>query len=183
MPGARAAARDCGGFLRFIPALGRLHHPEARCRHHYREPIPCPHLHNTLNATTPVLARALVSSSCISPNVLVRDVLQSSMQAESKLHDEVVEVYKAVKLLCAQYHVGQHEMRDWMEAINAFDQYGHGFISTDQVRALSYTTRPLVPTRQQHSNAFLQQAARDLVVCVFVRLAGRWCGRVAREPS
>jgi hypothetical protein len=58
------------------------------------------------------------------------------MQAESKLHDEVVEVYKAVKLLCAQYHVGPVEMRSWMEAINAFDQYGHGFISTEQVTRL-----------------------------------------------
>ena len=59
------------------------------------------------------------------------------MQAESKLHDEVVEVYKAVKLLCAQYHVGPVEMRSWMEAINAFDQYGHGLISTEQVRLVS----------------------------------------------
>ena len=64
--------------------------------------------------------------------LVVADCAQSSMQAESKLHDEVVEVYKAVKLLCAQYSVGHPDMRSWMEAINAFDQYGHGFISTEQ---------------------------------------------------
>jgi len=60
------------------------------------------------------------------------------MQAESKLHDETVQVYKAVKLLCAQYHVGHPEMRTWMEAIHAFDQYGHGFISAEQVRIIEH---------------------------------------------
>jgi hypothetical protein len=67
---------------------------------------------------------------------VVADCAQSSMQAESKLHDEVKQVYKAVKLLCAQYHVGHAEMRVWMEGIHAFDQYGHGFISTEQVSVL-----------------------------------------------
>eukprot|EP01043_Picozoa_sp_COSAG02_P009092 COSAG02_NODE_303_length_25213_cov_126.386199_15_plen_74_part_00 len=68
--------------------------------------------------------------------VLLPTCAQSSMQAESKLHDETVQVYKAVKLLCAQYNVQHDEMRAWMEAIHAFDHYGHGFISTDQVRTL-----------------------------------------------
>jgi hypothetical protein len=93
-----------------------------------------------------------------------RALPQSSMQAESKLHDEVVEVCKAVKLLCAQYHIANSEMRQWMEAINAFDQYGHGFISTEQV---GHAT--LCAATRSH----LQQAVDTrLMLCA---MAGRWC--------
>ena len=55
------------------------------------------------------------------------------MQSENTLQEETAEVYKAVKMLCAQYQVPQDEMRAWMDAVNAFDQYGHGMISTEQV--------------------------------------------------
>ena len=55
------------------------------------------------------------------------------MQSENTLQEETAEVYKAVKMLCAQYQVPQNEMRAWMDAVNAFDQYGHGMISTEQV--------------------------------------------------
>ena len=55
------------------------------------------------------------------------------MQSENTLQEETAEVYKAVKMLCAQYQVPQNEMRAWMDAVNAFDQYGHGMISTVQV--------------------------------------------------
>lgn len=58
---------------------------------------------------------------------------QSSMQSESKHHEEIVRVYKAVKLLCAQYHVKHAVMRVWMETIRIFDMYGQGVISAEQV--------------------------------------------------
>ena len=72
--------------------------------------------------------------------------LQSSMQAESKVHDEIVEIYKAVKLLCAQYEIGHAEMRTWMEAIQVMDQFSHGFINTEQVLLRVHPT----PTAQTH---------------------------------
>lgn len=64
------------------------------------------------------------------------------MQAESKLHDEVVKVYKVVKLLCAQYKVGHKDMRSWMDTIHAFDPYGHGEIATDQVPIAAWHALP-----------------------------------------